>query len=54
MQTNKRPSIHNPQDPGVQRDSDTPIPQKPSFLFISTTLAIVITFITVVAMAYNG
>ncbi len=54
MQTDEKANIRQKQDPGVQHDSETPLPQKPSVLFAGTTLAIIITFILVIAMAYNG
>lgn len=54
MQTDEKANIRQKQNPGVQHDSETPLPKKPSVLFAGTTLAIVITFIIVIAMAYNG
>lgn len=54
MQTGEKANIKQKQDPGVQHDSETPLAKKPSVLFGGTTLAIIITFIIVVAMAYNG
>lgn len=53
MQTNE--PHKQPGEPlGVQRDSETPLPQKPSVLFVGSTVAIVITFIIVTILAYNG
>jgi len=54
MQTNNDPKINELHDPGVQHDAETPLPKKPSVLFIASTLTIVVTFITVVVLAYNG
>jgi hypothetical protein len=39
---------------GVQKDSATPLPQKPSFLFIATTVLVVLTIIAVTFSAYQG
>ncbi|MDX2228377.1 MAG: hypothetical protein NW220_01975 [Leptolyngbyaceae cyanobacterium bins.349] len=54
MQTDERPNLNQAQDPGVQHDSETPLPKKPSVLFIASTLTIIVTFVIVIAMAYNG
>jgi hypothetical protein len=54
MQTNNSPEINELHDPGVQHDSETPLPKKPSVLFVASTLTIVVTFVIVIAMAYNG
>jgi hypothetical protein len=54
MNTQPGPNLEQKQDPGVQHDSETPLPQKPSVLFISTTVGIIITFILVVVLSYNG
>ncbi|MBW4419578.1 MAG: hypothetical protein KME13_10150 [Myxacorys californica WJT36-NPBG1] len=40
--------------PGVQHDSETPLPQKPSLLFIVSTSIGVLTLIAVAAGAYYG
>jgi hypothetical protein len=46
---------HNaPQPTGVQHDSETPLPQKPSFLFIVSTSIGVITIILLTVSAYHG
>ncbi|MBE9182677.1 hypothetical protein IQ268_29510 [Oculatella sp. LEGE 06141] len=45
----------NSSDPyGVQHDSETPLPKKPSFLFIVTTSLGVITIILLAVGAYYG
>lgn len=54
MQTDNQPNINELQDPGVQHDSETPLPKKPSVLFVASTVSIVVTFIVIVVMAYNG
>lgn len=40
--------------PGVQRDSETPLPKKPSLLFLISISLGVITLIGVAASAYYG
>ena len=54
MKTDENLNINQAQGQDIQRDSETPLPQKPSVLFITTTLFIIVTFITVIVMAYNG
>lgn len=54
MQTDGRPEINKLHDSGVQHDSETSLPKKPSVLFVVTTLTIVVTFVVIIAMAYNG
>ena len=39
---------------GVQRDSETPLPKKPSLLFLISTSLGVITLIVLAASAYYG
>lgn len=46
---------HNaPQPTGVQHDSETPLPKKPSFLFIISTTIGVLTIILLAVSAYHG
>ncbi len=42
------------QPEGVQDDSATPIPQKPSFLFLVSTLIGVITLVVLAISGYHG
>lgn len=52
MKTDERTNYNHPQ--GVQHDNETPLPKKPSVLFIVTTVSIILGFVTAIAMAYNG
>lgn len=52
MKTDAGTNVNHPE--GVQRDSETPTPKKPSVLFIVTTVSIILGFIAVVIMNYNG
>lgn len=52
MTSNK--SFDQGQPAGVQRDSETPVPQKPSVLFILSTSAGVLTLIYVAYSLYHG
>lgn len=42
------------QPEGVQKDGETPVPQKPSFLFLVSTVIGVATIIIVSISAYQG
>lgn len=42
------------QPQGVQDDNATPVPQKPSFLFLVSTLIGVITLVVLSISAYHG
>lgn len=54
-ETSKKQSISQAGTPsGVQRDSETPLPKKPSFLFILSTSIGVITLILLSISAYHG
>ena len=53
MKTNE-PLVVEGEPKGVQRDSETPLPQKPSFLFFLTTGLVVLTMIVVTYGAYRG
>jgi hypothetical protein len=54
MQSEERANLKTAEPTGVQKDSETPIPQKPSFLFLGATAIGVITILVVAASAYYG
>ncbi len=54
MQSEERTNIKTAEPAGVQKDSQTPIPQKPSFLFLGATAIGVITIIVLAVSAYHG
>ncbi len=54
MKSEERTTLKNAQPTGVQKDSETPVPQKPSFLFLGATAIGVITIIVLAVSAYHG
>jgi hypothetical protein len=54
MKTQDTPDQNQRQPQGVQRDSETPVPQKPSFLFIASVSIGVLLIILVAASSYFG
>jgi hypothetical protein len=49
-----KPTAQQTGTSGVQHDSETPLPKKPSFLFLISTSIGVITIILLAVTAYNG
>ena len=54
MKTEEGKIIDSGQPTGVQHDAETPIPQKPSFLFITSALLVVAVLVLVIARGYYG
>ncbi len=54
MKTEEGKVIDPGQPTGVQRDSETPIPQKPSFLFITSALLVITILVLVISRGYFG
>lgn len=54
MKSEERTTVKTGQPAGVQKDSATPVPQKPSFLFLGATAIGVITIIVLAISAYHG
>lgn len=54
MKSEERTTLKTTQPTGVQKDSETPMPQKPSFLFLGATAIGVITIIVLAVSAYHG
>jgi hypothetical protein len=54
MKSEERTTLQTAEPTGVQKDSATPIPQKPSFLFLGATAIGVITIIVLAVSAYHG
>ncbi|MBD1928494.1 hypothetical protein H6F74_19905 [Trichocoleus sp. FACHB-90] len=54
MKTEDTKNTNTSEQTPVQHDSETPLPKKPSFLFIISTSVGLITIITVVISLYRG
>lgn len=54
MKSEERANLQTTEPTGVQKNSETPIPQKPSFLFLGATAIGVITLIVLAVSAYHG
>ena len=54
MKTEETTNFNKSGQAPVQRDSETPVPQKPSVLYIGSIVLGVITIITLAASAYHG
>lgn len=54
MKTEETTNPHQSESTPVQHDSETPLPQKPSFLFIVSTSLGVLTILILAASAYYG
>ncbi len=54
MQSEERANLKTAEPTGVQKDSETPVPQKPSVLFLGATAIGVVTIIVLAISAYHG
>jgi len=54
MQSEEKANLKTAEPTGVQKDSETPLLQKPSVLFLGDTAVGVITIIVLAVRAYHG
>jgi hypothetical protein len=54
MESNETRNTQSDQPTGVQRDRDTPLPQKPSFLYFTSVGLGVLVIILLATSAYYG
>ncbi len=54
MKTDEGKYVDPGQPAGVQHDSETPVPQKPSFLFTTAALLVIVTLVFVIVRGYYG